>query len=235
MRQEDYQLDLEDYNQNNNQKPPLGRNQKIAAAVLGVFAIMAFGMWLVQLKQSINEPFAYHPSENQSSATEQEQSAEDLKNKDTDKDGLSDYDELNVYKTSPYLDDSDSDGYPDKQEIDNNQDPNCPVGRDCTGAGIVDGDTSVVNNTAASGDQQQDLTNNLLQQFNAASSTNSSSALPQQPVASVNMQALTGGGNMDAATLRQLLLEHGMQKEMLDQISDQELLSSFNSMMQSGQ
>lgn len=230
--QDDYQLDLEDYNQNNNQKPPLGRNQKIAAAVLGVFAIMAFGMWLAQLKQSINEPFAYHPAENQSAATDQEQNAEDLKSKDTDKDGLSDYDELNVYKTSPYLEDSDSDGYPDKQEVDNNQDPNCPVGRDCAGAGIVDGDTAVVNNTAASGDQQ-DLTNNLLQQFNAASSSNSSSAL-QQPAASVNMQALTGGA-MDAATLRQLLLEHGMQKEMLDQISDQDLMASFNEMMKNGQ
>lgn len=225
-------IQLENNNQNQfNQKPPLGRNQKIAAAVLGVFAVMAFGMWLAQLKKSINEPFAYNAAESQSATSGGEQSAEDLKSKDTDKDGLSDYDELNVYKTSPYLADSDSDGYTDKQEVDNNQDPNCPSGRDCSGAGIVDGDASVVNNSAASADQQQqELTNNLLQQFNAASS----SVPVQQQTGSASAQTLPAG-NMDAANLRQLLLEHGMQKEMLDKISDEELMSSYKDMMQSGQ
>lgn len=230
MRQEDYQLDLEDYNRNNGQKPPLDKNRKIAVAVLGVFAVIVFGMWAAQLKKSINEPFAYNPAGENGAASDEEQSAEALKGKDTDKDGLSDYDELNFYKTSPYLEDSDSDGYKDKQEIDNNQDPNCPSGRDCTGAGIVDGDAGVVNETAAD-KQQQELTDNLLQQFNAASSTSPSA---QQQAVSPDMQALLGG-NMDASTLRQLLLEHGMQKQMLDQISDEELLSSFNDMMQSGQ
>jgi hypothetical protein len=51
--------------------------------------------------------------------------------KDTDGDGLSDYDEINVYKTSPYLEDSDSDGILDKQEILQGTDPNCPTGQVC--------------------------------------------------------------------------------------------------------
>lgn len=54
-----------------------------------------------------------------------------LQGKDTDLDGLSDYDELYVHRTSPYLPDTDSDGYPDGEEIQNNQDPNCPAGTDC--------------------------------------------------------------------------------------------------------
>src|SRR3989338_4602783 len=58
-------------------------------------------------------------------------SDEELKTKDTDSDGLSDYDELNVYGTSPYLKDSDGDSYSDKIEIDSNNDPNCPKGTEC--------------------------------------------------------------------------------------------------------
>ena len=54
-----------------------------------------------------------------------------LQGKDTDLDGLSDYDELYVHRTSPYLPDTDSDGYPDGEEIQNAQDPNCPAGTDC--------------------------------------------------------------------------------------------------------
>lgn len=52
---------------------------------------------------------------------------EQAKTKDTDQDGLSDYDELYIYSTSPYLMDSDSDEITDKQEVDEGTDPNCPI------------------------------------------------------------------------------------------------------------
>lgn len=50
---------------------------------------------------------------------------------DTDKDGLTDYEELNVYITSPYLEDSDSDGLTDGEEIATGSNPNCSQGQDC--------------------------------------------------------------------------------------------------------
>lgn len=56
-----------------------------------------------------------------------------LQAKDTDADGLNDYDELNRYKTSPYLKDTDSDGFDDKKEIESANDPNCPQGKTCVG------------------------------------------------------------------------------------------------------
>ncbi len=56
---------------------------------------------------------------------------EEQKTKDTDGDGVSNWDELNVYRTSPYLDDSDSDGLFDGVEIAQGTDPNCPKDRDC--------------------------------------------------------------------------------------------------------
>ena len=38
-----------------------------------------------------------------------------LSTRDTDQDGLSDFDEINIYQTSPYLKDSDSDGVDDQR------------------------------------------------------------------------------------------------------------------------
>ncbi|MFH1236030.1 MAG: hypothetical protein V1685_03775 [Parcubacteria group bacterium] len=54
-----------------------------------------------------------------------------LRNKDTDNDGLNDYDELYIHRTSPYLTDSDSDSTNDKDEVSAGKDPNCPEGQNC--------------------------------------------------------------------------------------------------------
>lgn len=55
----------------------------------------------------------------------------ELQNKDTDGDDLTDYAEIYIYKSSPYLEDSDSDTYGDKQEVDSGDDPNCPGTESC--------------------------------------------------------------------------------------------------------
>ncbi|MBU1131265.1 hypothetical protein KJ840_03980 [Patescibacteria group bacterium] len=54
-----------------------------------------------------------------------------LQEKDTDLDGLSDYDELYFYRSSPYIADSDSDGFSDFEEVKSNENPNCPAGQSC--------------------------------------------------------------------------------------------------------
>lgn len=54
-----------------------------------------------------------------------------LKTRDTDLDGLTDYDESKVYRTSAYLKDSDSDGTDDRTEVMAGNDPNCPTGKQC--------------------------------------------------------------------------------------------------------
>lgn len=45
---------------------------------------------------------------------------------DSDEDGISDFDELNIYETDPYVADSDGDGYVDGAEILSGFDPNSP-------------------------------------------------------------------------------------------------------------
>ncbi|MBU4347195.1 hypothetical protein KJ586_01800 [Patescibacteria group bacterium] len=229
--QENFQLENNNQNQFD-QRPPLGRNQKIAAAVLAVFAIAVVFMWAAQFKKSISGPFS-NGSENaqtgDQTSLQQEDSEESLRAKDTDGDGLSDWDELYFYKTSPYLEDSDSDGFTDKQEIDNEKDPNCPVGRDCDSSGIVEGDADVVNPGSKADDS--DSLNTLMDQLNVDQNLSQSG---QAGAGAAEMPAelkAIFGSNMDAATLRQTLLQYGMQKEALDKISDEQLMQSYKEIL----
>jgi hypothetical protein len=99
-----------------------------------VSLIFAAGNWLNSLKVNfaikgnINEGIG---SANFSATNSDVGKALTFQNQDTDMDGLSDYDEINIYKTSPYLPDSDSDGYLDGEEVKNGENPNCPVGQTC--------------------------------------------------------------------------------------------------------
>jgi len=209
------QADFPDFDAN--QAPePLNKNQKIAAASLAVFAILIIVLWAAQLRSNIYGPFNSSPSGNLA-ATEATDQTQALKNKDTDGDGLSDYDELNVYLTSPYLADTDSDGLSDSAEIKNNTDPNCPQGRTCAGELLQ----------SAAADATNDTLNSLLNQFGATNPTN--------PSASLNSEQLNTLKNIDAASLRQLLIQQGMPKETLDKISDADLLKSYQETLDSGQ
>jgi hypothetical protein len=205
-----------------NQKPtpsPLDKNQKIAVAGLAVFAVLVVILWMAQLKNNIYGPFNSTTSQNQA-ATEEENSDVALKAKDTDGDGLSDYDELNTYNTSPYLEDTDGDGFKDGEEIKKGYDPNCPQGKTCTG-GLLD-------NTAA--DQatttnSNNMANTLLNQLGATSQPGATSSASS--AANLTSDQLSALKNLDATSLRQLLLQQGMDKTALDKISDADLLKSF--------
>jgi hypothetical protein len=117
------------------------RNQTLSVvfvAVLGVL-IVFFGFW--KLGDSLQVPFPggdqkYDPNSKVVIETEEIKAASEedpqvLKQRDTDQDGLSDFDELYIYQTSPYLADTDSDGMTDIDEIKNQEDPTCPSGQNC--------------------------------------------------------------------------------------------------------
>jgi len=200
--------------------PPLDKNRKIAAGALGVFAFVIIIMWMVQLKSSINSPLNSKNSSADNEATEcvggscDSNSDEALKAKDTDGDGLSDYDELYIYNTSPYLEDSDSDGFSDKQEIDNDKDPNCPTGRDCYSDPLTSAETEV--------NMQDSTLDSLLEQYDYSETDESY----LDSAESFDFEELFGS-SMNADDLRQMLIQAGMDEEMLNQISDEELMASY--------
>ncbi|TAL50945.1 hypothetical protein EPN81_01375 [Patescibacteria group bacterium] len=145
------------------------------------------------------------------SVEREEREIEASKTKDTDVDGLVDYDELYVYKTSPYIADSDSDGFDDKQEVYSGNNPNCPTGKDC---GLVVGSPeAVAENTVADafieGLGEDDLLSAGDVKFES-----------EEDVASFFQQA-----TMDQ--IRAALIESGMSQEELDQIDDETLRAFF--------
>jgi len=73
----------------------------------------------------------------------EEEELEALKLADSDQDTLSDYDEIHIYNTSPYIRDTDSDGFSDAQEIAEGSDPTCPPGGDCFGIRLVTPETKI--------------------------------------------------------------------------------------------
>jgi len=199
----------------------LPKPQKIAVLFLAFLAIFIIVFWIWQMKTQINSPFTYQdPADSQNTLEPGADSASIalLKRTDTDGDGLSDYDELNVYHTSVYLSDSDSDGISDLKEIEQVSDPNCPQGQNCN-APIVSPSDSSSSNPMLIPDTSLPSKNLLPVDSGAASGFSSVDQTALQQII---------GGQADAATLRQVFISNGIStKEELDQISDVDLLKSY--------
>ena len=110
------------------------REQKIGFIFMLVFAILTVGLGGLQLRNTIYGRFVIKKANTNPIASLTNNEEERLKNIDTDRDGLNDFEELSQYETSPYLPDSDSDGTGDKAEIEKGTDPLCPADKVCTGA-----------------------------------------------------------------------------------------------------
>ncbi len=210
MNQEKNQFSLDDSETSGfEQRPemnPLTKQQKVSLISLGVFTVLIITFGILQFRYNLYSPFDYNNKIASGQKTNTGGSSEvttDLTKMDSDNDGLNDYDEINVYKTSAYLEDSDSDGFSDKDEILNNTDPNCPAGQICT---QVSSDTDN-NTTIASPDALDSASENL-----------SSEEKTAQDMLE---------GKSDPAILRKLLLDNGMSQADLDKISDEELISSY--------
>jgi hypothetical protein len=195
----------------------LDKSQKIAVAVLAFFAIFVIIIWIAQTKRSLSDPFDYKTNTVNQSATCIDgncggASEADLRAKDTDKDGLSDYDELNVYNTSPYLEDSDSDGYSDKQEVESQNDPICPFGQQCH-----------VDQFQVPESKDADIMPVEMQGADLGASGGVDVRM--------NSAEEVLGGQSDPVTLRAVLLEAGMDQKSLEQISDDELMKTYQDIL----
>lgn len=218
---------------------PVSKGQKITAAILAVFAFIVIIFWAVDFKKSISNT-AYIDNTNElsgeaSSTANEMISDEALKTKDTDYDKINDWDELNIYHTSPYLDDSDSDGLLDGAEIAAGKDPNCPEGRTCNAVEkkADQAESNPQNNQTVlnSGSSTANIANNNLSTSSA--SKVASSSLPTLQVGNVDQKMVENllSGTLDATGLRKFLLQSGMEKAMLDKISDDDLMKSYGDVL----
>jgi hypothetical protein len=208
----------------------LPQPQKIAVIFLFILAIFIVVFWVWQMQTQINAPFSYNGTTTSTlGATSATSSASMnlLKSTDTDHDGISDYDELYTYKTSPYLADSDSDGIPDLKEIEQGTNPNCPEGQTCTSATGNATSTSVNSNNVISSDLSSAITATT-----TTTAATSSSGLNASAVDQATLQKALNG-QADAATIRALLIQSGANKTELDKVSDADLLKSYQETLQS--
>lgn len=115
----------------------LPTESRFSVSVLGICSVVVIVLSTIYLRMHVVAPFRISKNvlkpaqELLARQTERANELEASKTKDTDRDGLSDYSELYVYRTSPYLGDTDSDGIPDAIEIAQGSDPNCPAGTSC--------------------------------------------------------------------------------------------------------
>jgi len=232
------------------------KNQGRFFIIFGLIALL-FGGW--RIINSIRSPFLVDSDklalqdQVQASVTDQIQSLNELRAKDTDSDGLSDYDELYNYGTSPYLEDTDGDSYLDKLEIETGNDPLCPAGQKClldnTGS-VTSSQTATVpvadmvdpyNMSAAeirkllleSGLSQADLASvdddTLRQMFRQAYLEAETQVGTQvsQGSSIVNQVQTSQNSVSSPEELRQLLISSGVPAEQVSAVSDEELLQIY--------
>ena len=176
-------------------EPGLSKEQKVGIVLLSIFAIFAIGLGVLKIRNTMYAPFALS-NKIPYVVKDDINTNEALMYRDTDKDGLNDFDELYVYITSPYLADSDSDGLTDKAEVEKGSNPICPEGQVCSDA-VLSGD-------ALPGD---------------APIASVTSTLGPPP----SIEDLNGILN-NPAEVRKMLLASGFDKAILDQTSDADLM-----------
>lgn len=175
----------------------LTHEQKVGAFLLLIFAIICISLGALQIRNRLYAPFALS-NVVPGTVKDQVNSAEALRFRDTDHDGLSDFDELYTYHTSPYLADTDSDGISDFDEVTHGFDPLCAKGANCSGP-IESGATQAP--------------------------VSDMSSIITEPVAPVvaDPAADLAAKLADPKQVREMLIGAGLKKELIDKLSDAEL------------
>lgn len=219
------------------------RTERLLSLAILFFGLAAIGLGFFQFQSDIIRPFLPQAQAEKKTAADS-QDLLGLKLKDTDQDGISDYDELNINFTSPYLKDSDSDGIDDKKETERGTDPNCPEGQNCFAYWSEPLANSAADENRADlfGNSQPERLRQLLIQAGASEddlaklSDEEIIKIFQQTAAESQAQAAgqpaktiaVSADQLDSLTpaqVRQMLKDQaGIAQSTLDKITDQELM-----------
>ncbi len=208
------------------------QRKRLFSVVFGV-GFAGFVIGGLFLYNSINAPFAKLSNTNTSDSLAMSQEIiSELKKRDTDKDTLTDYQELFTTDTSPYLRDSDGDGLADSDEVANGKDPNCPEGRTC---GVA---TNANSNSNSVSSPQIAALRQALKESGAPASV--IDAMSDQELYQQYQSAVIGtstndnvnagsvdASNLNATQVRALLQANGIDVSTLDTVDDATLMSIY--------
>ena len=205
----------------------LTREQKTGFVLLLVFACLVVSLGFLQLRNAIYSPFVIRLDKKDLAAANLIDPDTKLQMEDTDHDGLSDYDELRNYGTSPYLPDTDSDTVKDKDEIDRGTDPNCPEGKVCSNEDQFKDTSSTQQVLPLPLQNASDASFNFVQSIGTALEKSGGVGEVQSEQIS-QMQSLLA----DPTSLRAQILATGkIPKEVLDKIDDASLIKMVKDIM----
>ena len=177
-----------------------------------------------------------HPKPLNTSVSESEQITA-LKTKDTDHDGLSDYDELFYYKSSPYLFSTAGDGISDGTKVSKGENPSCAENTTCNPTPTIN--LNADSNTAltpeflrsalkAAGVAQTtlDTTNDsdLLAIYNNIISQSTNRNVTTNSISDLTVSDLE---NLSGSDIRQLLVANGISSATLSTVDDTTLQQIF--------
>jgi len=187
----------------------LPKPQRNAFLFLSFLSLGILILWAWQLNFRLNIPFNTPNNENISVDEAASDFGTLLMNMDTDGDGLTDWEEINLYGTSPYLADTDGDGVSDREEIERGTDPLCAPGQACDTGSII---------TSPSLIPSLNIGEEFLDVPGFSNNTNDI------------LEAMLSG-EANASQLRLLLIESGADTSLLEQLSDDDLLTAYQEML----
>lgn len=190
-------------------RPAFSHEQKVGLSLVIAFGVIAVLMGAIYIGSHLTQAFnvEYDGPAVYTHEQRQLQALQELQTSDTDKDGFTDYEELYLYRTSPYLEDTDGDGIDDKTEVSTGSDPNCAPGKPCE---------AIVNDAeGATGNEVETIFS-----IPGAETMNENLEL---------IQSLTNG--VTAEQVRQFLLDNGTDPVLVDSYSDEELISIYQSVI----
>lgn len=113
-------------------KSGLTLEQKLGFVFLFIFTIFFLIIGFFQIRNNLYRPYALSDAVPEILVREKfSDPIEALHYRDTDRDGLTDFEEIYIYGTSAYLADTDGDGINDKDEILQGKNPLCAEGSPC--------------------------------------------------------------------------------------------------------
>lgn len=193
--------------------------QKTGFVLLLVFGLSAISLGMLQMRNTIYNPFAVRLSSNSGMNELLNNEEARLQSIDTDRDGLNDWEEINFYQTSAYLPDTDSDGASDKQEINDGTDPLCPKGEVCESAQAVPEPSKE----------------------SISSPLGSDLVTPEDILLNANLNVAGEGADVfsafsDPKKVRQMILSAGgISEAELNKIDDETLMKKVNELLAAGQ